>query len=304
MKKRICTSLITLLFALPLFLNAQKKIDIIQESATLSIGNQPTYQISIPDANLESVKKDWMKLIRQNTKSKIEETGSEMNITGTLIKEIYHEPFNIYSALIGTDSAAKLVAAFEIDSVFFSADEANKNIQNEKTGNAIKNFIREFAVNQYKIAVQVQVDKEEKNLSKLNKEFESLSKQVESDRKDIKGNEQSIKNSQDAIATYEKDNERKITEINAKKEAIADIKDSPEMQKTAKEELKNLEKEKKSVENSLEKEQKNIVKYQTNIDELDRAVENNLKLIEEKKIEITNQETVVKQVTNTLNGIK
>ena len=293
-----------LFLLIPCFLDAQKKIEVTNENVNMSKGNQPVYVVIIPEANLESVKKEWIKLIRQNTKSKVEETGSEINIQGTLINEIYNQPINIYSALISADSAIKLVSAFEIDSVFFELDDKNKTIENEKIHTSIKGFVRKFAVDQYKVAVQLQADSEEKKLNNLNKEFENLNKQVESDRKEIKENEQNIKNSQDAIATYEKDNERMVAEINAKKEANASIKDNPELQKTAKDQLKDLEKEKNSIENNLEKEQKNIVKYQANIEELNGAIENNIQLIEEKKSEITNQEATVKQVTTKLNGIK
>jgi hypothetical protein len=304
MKKKILSIQFAFLILIPLFLNAQKKIEVTQENVTMSKGNQPAYKVIIPEANLDIVTKEWTKLIRQDTKSKVEVMGSELNITGTLIKEIYQEPFNIYSALVGADSAVKLFAVFEIDSMFFTAGENNNTLHGEKTDNAIKVFIRNFAVSQYKTAVQDKVDNEEKKLSKLNKEFEDLTKQVESDRKEIKENEQNIKNSQDAIAAYEKDNERKAAEIDAKKEANAIIKDDPELLKVAKNQLKDLEKEKSTIENNLEKEQKNIIKYQANIDELNRAIENNLITIEHKKIEITNQEAIVKEITAIFNGIK
>jgi DNA repair exonuclease SbcCD ATPase subunit len=304
MKKIVRIILITFSLSFPLFLIAQQKIEIKMDKVNLSKGNQPVYVVLIPEANLESVSKEWIKIIRQNTKSKVVESGSEINIQGTQIPEIYEKPINLYSAILGQDSAIKLVAAFEIDSVFFELTENNKTIYSENIHNSIKGFLRNFAVGQYKVAVQDQLDLEEKKLGSLNKEFDDLNKQVENDRKEIKEKEQNIKNSQDAIASYEKDNERKVAEINSKKESNAKIEDNPELQKVAKEQLKELEKEKKSIENNLEKEQKNIVKYQADIDELNRAVENNLKLIEEKKTQITGQEDVVKKVTATLNGIK
>ncbi len=304
MKNKISILQFLLFILIPYFIQAQKSIDILHLPVNMSKGSQPAYQVSIPETNLETVKKEWMKLIRQNTKSKVEEMGQELIIKGTLIKEIYPEPINIYSALVGGDSAIKVIAVFEIDSLIFTLDESNKTVQNEKTHNAIKKFMRDFAVGQYSSIVQEQVDAEVKKLGALNKELEDLTKQIESDRKEVKSNEQDIKNSQDAIASYEKENERKMGEIDSKKEANAAVKNDPELRKAAKEQLKSLEKEKSSIENNLEKEQKNIVKYQSKIDELNRSIDNNLTLVEEKKTEITTQEAGIKQVTAKLNGIK
>jgi hypothetical protein len=299
MKTKVVFYQIAFIVMLPLLLNAQEKIEVKNERVTMSKGTQP-----IPDAKLESVKKDWMKLIRQNTKSKVVELGSEISIKGTLINEICNKPINIYSAIVGEYSVIRLVSTFEIDSVFFELNETNSTMENDKKHNSIKDFMRNFAVDQYKNAVKDQVDNEENMLGSLNNEFKALNKQVEADRKEIIENEQEIKNAQDAIASYEKENERKMEAIDAKKEANEAIKDDPELRKIAKTQLKELQKEKISIENNLEKEQKDIVKYQTNIEELNRAIENNLKLIEEKKTEITNQENIVKQVNTKLNGIK
>lgn len=304
MKTKIIFWIMALLSLFSVYGLAQTKIEVTNENTTISKGNQPVYVVNIPEANPESVKKDWMKLIRQNTKSKVMESGAEISIKGTTISEIYDKPINLYSAIISQDSSIKLVSAFEIDSVFFEFRENNKTLQMENTHNAIKEFLKGFAIDQYKLAVQDQLDNEEKKLSNLNKEFNDFNKQVENDREKVKENEQNIKNSQDAIAGYEKDNERKIEEINSKKEANAAIKNDPELQKIAKGQLKDLEKEKSSIENNLEKEQKNIVNYQANIEDLNRDIESNLKLIEEKKTEISNQQAIVKAVTAKLKGIK
>lgn len=304
MKTTVHSLLFGILLVLPLFLKAQKKVEVTQEKINLSVGIQPAYRVEIPEGEMESVKKDWIKLIRQNTKSKVAITGTEINIVGTLIKDIYDKPFNIYSALMSQDSGIILIAAYEIDSLFFEFIEGNKTIQSDKINSSIKGMMRDFAIEQYKNEVNNQLNSEEKKLEKLNGEFESLNAKIENDRKEIKENEQNIKNSQDAIATNEKDNERILKEIDKKKEDYSSVKDDPELEKVAKSQLKDLEKEKKSIENNLENEQKNIITYQANIDDLNRAIENNLKLIEEKKTEITNQESIVKQVNTRLKGIK
>jgi predicted nucleic acid-binding Zn-ribbon protein len=304
MKKKNFTFAFLLLFILPQLITAQVNIEVINEKATLSVGNQNVYKVIIPEANLETVKKEWTKIIRQNTKSKVVLAGTEINIGGTIIKEIYDKPFNIYSALISDNSYVTVFAAYEIDSVFFEYTIGNKTIQTDKINSSINELMRNFAVTQYKNAVSEKLDLEEKNLEKLNKEYENLNNQVESDRKEIKENEQNIKNAEDAIAGNEKENERKVTQINSKKEALAAVKDDPELNKITKDQLKELEKEKRSIENELEKSHKEIITYQANIEDLNRQIEDNLKIIEEKNSEIVTQQQVVKDITKVLQGIK
>ena len=297
-------SAIIFIFLLPVFLSAQEKIEVIQKSVKMSQGEQPAYIVKVPQANYDQVLKEWTKIIRQNTKSKIEKSEHELFIQGTQIPEITNNPMNIYSAVINVDSMVKVVAVFEIDSSFFSFSGDQPDLQTEKTHHQIKHFMREFAVNQYKYAVGAELSGAEKLLKTKNKELKELGKQNEVYQKEMKGSEQNIKNSEDLISSYEKDSERKLTEINSKKESIADLSDDPELSNQAKDQLKTLENEKRNIEDKLLKEQKNIVKNQSNIEELTRYIEDNSEKQLEKKAGIENQEDVVSAIRIKLEGIK
>lgn len=291
-------------FLFPIFLIGQENIEVIQKSVKMSQGEQPAYIVEIPQADYELVLKDWTKIIRQNTKSKFEELEHEMIIRGTQIKEISKNPMTIYSAVINADSTIKVVAVFEIDSIFFSFAEEKPDLQTEKTHHHIKNFMLDFAVDQYKYAVEVELSDAEKLLKTKNKELAELEKQNETYQKDVKENEQSVKNSEDLISSYERDSERKLSEINSKKESIAGLSSDPELSSQAKDQLKALEKEKKNIGDKLEKEQKNIVKYQANIEELTRYIEDYNEKQVEKKAEIEKQEDIVNSVKAKFHGIK
>ncbi|MEZ5082235.1 MAG: hypothetical protein R2750_02095 [Bacteroidales bacterium] len=291
-----------------LFLNtnytiAQQTIEVINKNVNISKGDQPAYIVEIPQGDFDDVLSNWTKLIRQNTKEKVVQEGHEIQITGTQINEIYPDPINIYSAIINSDSSLKLVAVFEIDSVFFNY-EKNSTVENEKIHSQLQLFMKNFAVEEYENAVEEELEAEEKKLKELNKDLDGLTKENENLHKSVKENEQDIKNSEDAIKSYELDNERKLGEINSKKEAIASLSAQPELQDQAKDQLKDLEKEKKNISNKLEKEQKNIVKYQSNITEINRNIERNLELQEIKLQEINTQEDIVQAVKLKLGGIR
>jgi chromosome segregation ATPase len=211
---------------------------------------------------------------------------------------------NIYSAVIKADSSVKIVAVYEIDSAFFSFTEEQADLQTEKTHHHIKHFMRDFAVDQYKYSVGVELSEAEKLLKTKNKELKELGKQNEIYQKEMKESEQNIKNSEDLISSYEQDNERKLSEINSKKESMASLSEDQELSNQAKDQLKALEKEKWNIEDKLEKEQNNIVKYQSNIEDLTRYIEDNSEKQLEKKAEIEKQEDVINATKTKLEGIK
>jgi len=301
--KSIFTALLLFLLV-PLFSISQENIEVIQKSVSMSQGEQPAYLVTVPQSDFEQVLKEWKKVIRQNTKSKVEENEHELFIAGTQINSIHHQPINIYSAVINKDSMVKVVAVYEIDSVFFAYSEEIPDLKNEKTHHHIKNFMRDFAVGQYKNAVGIELSDAEKLFKTKNKELKELGKQNEVYQKEMIESEQNIKSSEDLISSYEKDSERKLSEINSKKESIASLTNEPELADQAKNQLKTLEKEKKSIGDKLEKEQKNIVKNEVNIEELNRYIEDNTKKQTAKKAEIENQEDVVEEVKTKLLGIK
>ena len=223
MKFKAKPFIIVIILLFPVVLNAQQEIDVFEDSALISKGKQLGYAVYIPQGEFDDIKKDWSKLIRQNTKSRVEEVGMEINISGTTIKEIHFIPINIYSIIYQKDTAFLLIAFFEIDSMFFTFDENNKTLKSEKIYHGIRHLIRDFAVEEYKKAVKNELEEEEKTLKKLDKEFANLKKENENAHKEIEKCGQEITNSEHAITTYEADNERKLTEINDRKESMASL---------------------------------------------------------------------------------
>jgi hypothetical protein len=302
LKTQIKTALFILL--LPVLLTAQDRMEVVQKTVSISKGEQPAYIVMVPQADIEQISKDWVKVIRQNTKSKVVETGHEFEILGTEIRDIIHKPINLYSALIRMDSSVKIIAAFEIDSSFFSYSEENKTVETEKTHHNIQNFMLDFAGEQYKNFVTQELSDAEKVLKTKNSEYKDIGRQIETLQKDIQENEQAIRNSQDLISSYEGENERKLAEINSKKESISSLSGDKELTKQAKDQLKELEKEKRGIENKIEKENKNIVGYQSKIKEYDRQIAESQEKQTAKSAEIKNQESLIDSIKTKLAGIK
>lgn len=300
---------ITALFMLMLTMIAynaigQQPITVTDDSLTTDEGRQFAYMVRIPDAEPDDVIKAWSKAIRQNTKSRTVQDGNQVSIVGTLINEIYSNPIDIYSIVYKTDSSVRVIAAFEIDSMFFSPPPPEATHAELQTQHSIQNFMRTFAIDEYKSVVQGELDQEEAILKNLNREYKDLVKENEDFQKDIKENEQDIRNSNDAIATFENDNSRLLAQINGKRNTIAGLTGDEELRRQAQDQLKDLEKEKKNIEKKLTKEQKDIVKNESAIKELNREIELNLEKQEVKKNQISAQEDVVKAIDSKLKNIK
>ena len=284
--------------------SAQGPVKISGKNVTMSKGEQPAFIVEIPQVNIESVKKSWMKLIRQNTKSKVSTENSEITILNTQIAEISDNPINIYSAVYQIDSAVKLVSLFEIDSAFFSFDGDKEDMTYERTYRGIEHFLHDFAVAEYREAVEAELKAENKELKNLNNELEKLVKQSETFHKKIMQNESDSLNSVAQISSLEIDKQRKQGEIDSKKESMASITGDKELYDEAKKYLKSLEKQRKKIEKEIDKLKANIVEYNSDKVELKRSIMENEKQKEELLNEISKQQETVKKVTAKLENIK
>jgi len=284
--------------------SAQGPVKISGKNVTMSKGEQPAFIVEIPQVNIESVKKSWMKLIRQNTKSKVSTENSEITILNTQIAEISDNPINIYSAVYQIDSAVKLVSLFEIDSAFFSFDGDKEDMTYERTYRGIEHFLHDFAVTEYREAVEAELKAENKELKNLNNELEKLVKQSETFHKKIMQNESDSLNSVAQISSLEIDKQRKQGEIDSKKESMASITGDKELYDEAKKYLKSLEKQRKKIEKEIDKLKANIVEYNSDKVELKRSIMENEKQKEELLNEISKQQETVKKVTAKLENIK
>ncbi|HPE57143.1 MAG TPA: hypothetical protein P5514_12230 [Bacteroidales bacterium] len=298
--------IVPLLLCFSVSVSAQKssiKFVVTENKLNTEKGEQPAYIIHIPDAGPDAVTKEWLKAIRGSSKSKPVQIENKIEITATEIEQIHDQPFNIYSMVYQVDTSVRVVAAFEIDSVFFVPPGDESDHEAMKTHNHIRKFMEDFAREQYHEVVANLLETEKDKLKDLEKEHKNEVKENENLKKEIRENEQNIRNSNDAITTYENDNARLLADITAKRDAIAGLSGDEALRDQAKDQLKSLEKEKKNIEGKLAKEQKNIVKYESNIEELNRQVEANEKQQETTRVSIEAQKERVKQVSDHLNQI-
>ena len=295
--------LVSILFV-SIISHAQINITVSEQEVSMSKGLQPAFIIEIPQADNDAIVKSWSKYIREDTKSKVQNANEEIFILGTQIDQIHKGPISIYSVVFKKDSVVKLLTFFEIDSVFFTKDEASNSIENEKTYHGIKNFVRDFAVERYREVVAIELKDEQKILKELNHDLEKHEKDNVSYQKKIKENEQDILNTESEISSLEASKLRKTEEIENQRITVSSLSGDEVLQSVANKKLKGLEKEKKGMDKDIEKKHKNIVTYQSNIKENNRQIEDNQQKQEAKLMEIKNQEMNIENTNNKLQRIK
>ena len=297
----LCISLLLILTGLTAF--SQESIDVTNIQALMSKGTYTCYMVEIPQADLNTVQQNWIKKLQAGGKVKVKEINQELVLSGVVKNELTSDTVNIYSLLIQKEEKIALNVFVEIDSVFFSPKDDKTDLASDKIDNGIKNYVRSFAVEQYKLAVASELEGEQKVLKTMENDLEKLEKDEENMTKEISSLENDIEETEREISDIEKNIELKNQEILTHNASMITITGEVE-KKAAKEKQKELEKEKNQLEKSRSKAKDDISSYKSDIEKNNEDILESQKLQEEKTEEIAKQNEVITQVQAKLDGIK
>ena len=279
-------------------IKAQKPILVLEDSINFGKTLIPGLTVIIPESNYEKTLKVWIKDLQSSTKSKLVTENNEMSIFGARLKEVSPNPLNVYSKLMNLDSMLKLTVAFEV--------KKNQYIE-RSTGETeftnAKNFLKEFARNQYLDIAKDQADAEDKKLRELEKELSSLEKEktrlqksIQSDNSNIiteKGNITIQNNELTTVSSELVDQNNKLSSMEegqAKKEKINYI--------------NGLEKRRKKAQNSMESSENRINKANNEIDKANVEIPKNERMQAEVNEKIEKQQAVCQKFADKLKTIK
>lgn len=265
---------------------------------TMSMGEQPGFQVIIPQAVQDDVKREWIKYVQSGTKSKAVELGSEISISGAMVKEASPNPVDVYAIIEMADSNVSVTAFFVIDSAMYDPEKGGSTMTL-----AMEDYMEVFGVSQYEAAVENELKMEENKLKDLEKQLSDLEKNEEKMEKSIKDEEEKISRAEEEIKILEASKAQQLTVIEEKRVAASTIIEK-ETKKEAEKEIKALEKEREKSDKSLSKEKENIDDAKRKIEDYEKAIEEGQEQQEELKGMIEAQEEVVQQVEEKLKGIR
>jgi DNA repair exonuclease SbcCD ATPase subunit len=297
----VCAMILISLISLNSY--AQEIIEVKITQAQMSKGSQSCYVVEIPQAEPKTVQQNWIKKLQEGTKIKVKEINQEFVLAGVLKTEFSTDTVNIYSMLFQKDSTISLYVFVEFDSVFFKPNDDKTDLTSAKKDNSITNYIRSFAVDQYKLAVTAELEDQQKILKTLQKDLEKLEKDEENMIKensslenDIDKTEREIK---DIEAAIDLENKGILSHITSMQNIVSEAD-----KKAAQERQKDLEKEKNKLEKDRSKAKNDISSYKSKIEKNKKDIKEGEKLQEEKNEEITIQTELVSKVQAKLGGIK
>ncbi len=292
-------NIILLLFVLSLLfpdVRAQKPITFADDTLTFGNVEMPGIWVSIPETNLEAIRKSWTKEIQKGTKSKPVTTANDVSIFGANIKGVHSGPINIESRLLGQDTAVYLFAGVEITRGEF-ATKGTREYDN------LKKALLQFAKDEYLKIAEGQLANEEGKLKTMEKELSSVRKSRTKLDKKVQSANNSIAKENDNILSLQKQIKVKDEAIDALSTDLSLITE-PQARKIVESELKKAQKEKKSMMKKADAAENRIIRSNDRIRDSRNSIDLNLQTQDQIGIRINEQKMVIAQYREKVKTIK
>lgn len=284
----------SLIFLLLIFQGSRAQSPILVSEETLGFGNStmPAYSVTIPEADYEKTQKEWIKLLESGTKSKVVTENGQMSIFGAKLKSVSENPVNVYSTLTKQDSSVIIKAAVELEKDHYASGAEYSSL---------REYLMDFARDQYLAVVDEQLDNQKKILRDLKKDVKSLDRDESGMKKSVKSNDKLISSEQEKIASYNDELSRVSADIDRLQSGGMGSKD---MSDTGSSSLKDLKKEQKKLDKSIKKSEKIISKAERKVDKGQRDIADNSGDQADAKNRLEEQEAIVRQYEAKRDAVK
>ena len=279
-------------------INAQKPILLLEDSLKVGTTKYPSISVIIPEVEYEKTLKNWIKVQESGTKSKVLDETGKMSIFGAISKNISENPVNILSELTDRDSVLKLTATIELKN-----DVYIERATGEGELSKAKQFLFDFAKEQYVDLVNEQLKLEESKLKDLEKELGGLEKDQSGMEKDIRSSNKLIEGEKDRLVVLNNE----LTSLSAaiiEHNAEYITMDPGEVKDEKEKYIKGLEKQKKKAVKAIKTAENKISKAENSIDHANRSIPKNDDTQVRISRLITDQEAVVQKFMDKLNRVK
>jgi len=279
-------------------INAQQPISVTEDSLDFGQSTMPSLSVNIPEADYEAVLKSWKKELESVSKSKTIINDNEISLYGANLKSVSPEPVNVYSRIAALDSSLLLTVAFEQ-----KKDLYIEKTKNELTLTKAKEYLKEFARNQYVDVAKDQANLEEKKLKDLEKELSSLEKEKSRLQKSIASDSSALFSENENIRIQKNELETVSAEIVEQNKQLTGPSSDP-LRKDKEKFLNDLEKRKKKALSSIESSQNKISKTSNEIEKALYEIPKNEQLQLEAKEKIAAQQKVYDRYADKIKAIE
>jgi len=278
-----------LLILIPL-IGIKSQIPIIVSEDSLKIGKNllPGFSVNIPESDYDKTLDAWKRELQASTKSKVVTENNEMSIFGAILKNLSPNPMNIYSRLTRLDSMLRLYVSMEK-----KKDEYIERTTSVAEYIKVKDYLKQFAKDQYIEVAKAQSDAEDKKLYNLQQELSLIENKKSKLLKSIESDKALIISEKDNIALQ--NNELQTVDAAIKEQAGSNAKSD---------QVKELDKRKKKVLNSIESSERKIAKASNAIDKANNEIPVNEQKQARVKEQVVQQEAVSFRYADKLRRIR
>ncbi len=188
--------------------------DITETKTAISTGTHHAFVIDIPKADIKSVEKQWIKLMKKKKAKPVGDLNETIALNAKF-KEISKETINVYAVFTVKGDGVSLTSLYDLggsDGYLNSTDHPNKA---KTITNMLNVFARQFAADAIKDDIKIHkqelkdFNKEAKKLEKTSKKLQDklveLQKMVAIAEADIQNNQVKVDTNKQKIATKEQD---------------------------------------------------------------------------------------------------
>ena len=280
--------------------SAQENLQVTEKEKIFSKGTKNCFSIDIPQVKIKYVASAWKKYQREKNKGNYDEVKGEYILSKTIVPEISADSIIIYSILTSYPTDVNLSAFVTADDEVFFSTSLNSSISTR-----INTFIRNFAVNEYRNAVNDELIAEQKKLARIEEEISNLENENEKMEKKIKSNERENDRLDTDIKASLKEQEVNADAIHHQQKIIATFLEDSDLKSEQEKKLKDMEKTKKKLQKQNESLHEDFDDNVAGNKTLRKKIEENeTEIIPQKKKEKDTQRLVIANVEVKLKGIQ
>jgi hypothetical protein len=277
---------------------SQDSLSVYEKTVQMSRGPHKGFAVMIPQVSLKMISSDWKKYLKENSDGSIKEIDGEYFLARTVIENMGKDSMSVRTIFNDIGSKVELIA-------FYSLNDTDFIAMSSPQADAIKKFMNEFAIKEYKKVVSEELQQSEKLFDLKENELHRLEKDSEKAKDKISDNENDIAKLKQEISSGIREQETASTAIYRQTELLKTMVGSSELKTGEEKKLKQLQKEKEKLEKENEDRHKDIAKKEKQNTELTKIIElNQSENIPVKKAEIQKQKENVDAVKAKLNNIK
>jgi len=273
------------------------KIEVLSSSVSTSEGSKEAIKLAIPEADMDRVKKDWLKTLKRASKDDVKEKGNALSVSNASLKSISNEPLGVELSFDEIQGTVYMSTVLYKDSALVTKNEY------PQLYTSTKSYLKEYGTENYQSKVKNDIREEEKVLKDLKKELDKLIKKNEKEHKEISDNQLLIDGAEDELKLNDGERKQALDNIQTKRNNVRKAKDKDAI-KAAKKEVKVAQNEKKSLEKKRQKTYRSIVSYKSDIERANQAIDLNLQRQKEQTLSIYKQELKIKALEEKLAQIK